>query len=91
MLKATPAEVTEALNFALKQRELGHDSHHVIKVLLDYHERLRYLLPVFTAVEHYLRSGQAENEHTILVKALEQARNMEAHRAHTDSGMLGLS
>lgn len=91
MLKATPAEITEALDFALKQRELGHDAHHVIKVLLDYHERLRYLLPVFTAAEHYLHSGLAEREHTLLLKALEQARSMEAHREHTDISLLGLS
>lgn len=91
MQKATPEEIKEALQFAQQARVQGQDPHHLIKVLLDFSERLSHLVPVFHAAERYLHSGQAENEHIKLIKALEHARREEAHRAHQDVTDLGLN
>lgn len=91
MQKVTPEEIKDALQFAQQIRAQGHDPHHVIKVLLDFSERLALLVPVFHAAERYLHSGQAESEHIKLLKALEHARREEAARTHQDITDLGLN
>jgi len=90
MLKASADEVKEAIDFALMLRERGKDQHHVVKVLLDYHEQLGHLLKVFHATERFLHAGLAEHEHSVLLKTLEQVHRSEAHRAHADHTELGL-
>ncbi len=90
MLKASPNEIKEAIDFARQLREQGKDQHHLVKVLLDYHERLGYLLKVFHASQRYLHSGLEEHEHTVLLQILEETHRSEAQREHRDHTDLGL-
>ena len=90
MLRASPDEVKEAIEYAQTLREQGKDQHHLVKVLLDYHERLGPLLKVFHASQRYLHSGLAEHEHTLLLKTLEETHRSEAQREHQDHTDLSL-
>lgn len=90
MAKPTEQELAEALALAKRMREQGKDPHFLAKSLLSHHYRLGYLEDVLRAVERYLHSGMAEEEHRRLLKTLEQARRAEARTANQSSNELGL-
>ena len=90
MSKATAEEIKQAIDFAHKLRAQGQDQHHLVKVLLDYHEQLRYLQPVVTATERYLHSGLSEQEHAVLLRAMEAMRQAQAKHTSPSLPPLGL-
>jgi hypothetical protein len=91
MSKPTEQELKEALELARQMRESGQDSHFIAKCLLNQHYRIGYLEEVLLAVERYLRSGMAEDEHRRLLKSLEKARQAELNTAKQKTDDWGLS
>lgn len=90
MAKPTEQELISALDVAKRMREQGNDPHFLAKSLLSHHYRLGYLEAVMRAVERYLHSGMAEEEHRHLLKTLEKARQAEIRTAKQSSDELGL-
>lgn len=90
MSKPEQQELEQALAEAARMREQGADPCHVAKCLLNHHYRLGYLEAVLQAVERYLHSGMAEDEHRRLLKSVEMARQAEAYTGHSRRDELGL-
>jgi hypothetical protein len=90
MSKPTEQELASALELAKRMREQGKDPSFLAKSLLSHHYRLGYLEEVLRAVERYLRSGMAEEEHRRLLKVVERARQAEERTAKQSSDELGL-
>ena len=90
MGKPTRQEFEEALEEAKRMREQGADPHHVAKALLNMNYQRGFLAEVLHAAENYLQSGMAEREHTLLVKAIEKAREVDDQGAHRERPALGL-
>lgn len=90
MGKPTSQELEEALQEAKRMREQGDDPHHVAKALLNMNYQRGFLDEVLHAAENYLQSGMAEREHTLLVKAIEKAREVDDQGAHRERPALGL-
>ena len=64
---------SDLINHLLMQIPRGDGSLHVAD---DPQEENRRLRDVFNAAEHYMRSGHAEREHAVLIKALEEVRRL---------------
>ncbi len=79
MGRPTKQELTEALAEAGRMREQNEDPHFVAKSLLNHDYRLRLYDQLYQCVEHYLRSGQSEQEHGKLMKILDKIRSEERH------------
>lgn len=79
MGRPTDEELADALQEAGRMREQGEDPHFVAKSLLNHNYRLNYLLQLYHQLEHYFHAGQAESEHTRLIKMLEKVRQEERH------------
>lgn len=79
MGRPTDEELAEALQEAGRMREQGEDPHFVAKSLLNHNYRLTYLLQLYHQLEHYFHAGQADSEHTRLIKLLEKVRREERH------------
>tara|TARA_R110000782_G_scaffold67473_18_gene136283 strand:+ start:1049 stop:1735 length:687 start_codon:yes stop_codon:yes gene_type:complete len=65
-------DVDSALHEAEAAASRGDDLSDLEKSLLKLNERNRKLEAVFEAAEHYVRSGHADHEHSVLVKRLEE-------------------
>jgi hypothetical protein len=91
MSKPTEQELHTALEVAKRMREHGEDPQFMAKCLLNQHYRIGYLEEVLLAVERYLRSGMAEDEHRRLLKSVEKARQAEAHTGKQNTNDWGLS
>lgn len=90
MSKPTKEELEQAVATAIKMRESGQDPHFVAKSLLNCHYQYTYLEEVLHAAERYLHSGMAEREHTLLVKAIAKARQVDERSAKQEHQDLGL-
>ena len=90
MGKPTEEELAAALKEAQRMREQGEDPHHVAKALLNLNYQISFLGGVLQAAENYLNSGMAEREHTVLVRAIEKAREVHDFGGHRDRPALGL-
>lgn len=90
MGKPTEDELEQAIREAAHMREQGDDPHHIAKVLLNMNYRFKRLEHVLAAVEHYLHSGHAEQEHRRLIRAVEAAREAEHRSAGEDWETYGL-
>lgn len=78
----TKEELDTALKEVIRMRESGEDPHFVAKTLLHHHWVIEQLEKVVKAADLYLHSGLGSREHTLLVKAIENAKNV--NRASTD-------
>ncbi len=76
----TERELEQALSEAARLREQGEDSHPIAKTLLNHHYPIGLLKKVLYAVELYLHSGHGGHEQSILLPAIETAK-----QARTDS------
>jgi len=85
MGKPTMNELQQALCEAARMREHDEDPHFMAKSLLNLHYRIGFLEKVMHAAELYLR-GEGGHEHTVLLRAIEQAKSEEAHTAGRDAG-----
>lgn len=85
---------TEELQIALKEaahlREHDQDAHFMGKALLNHNHRIKQLEKVMHAAELYLRSGNAGHEHTLLVRAIETAKNASSNTTDHDELEHGL-
>lgn len=73
-------ELEQALSEAVRLREQGEDPHHLAKTLLNHNYRIEQLEKVLHAAEVYLHSGHGGHEHSVLLRAIETAK-----QASTDS------
>ena len=90
MGKPTEEEFAAALKEAQRMREQGEDPHHVAKALLNLNYQSSFLGGVLQAAENYLNSGMAEREHTLLLRAIEKAREVDDLGGHRERPALGL-
>ncbi len=81
MGKPTPEQIEQILMSAEKMRD-DEDGSGPGHYLLYLHERNKHLEDVYTHVYHYLHSGQAAREHSMLLKAIEKAER--AAHPHED-------
>ncbi len=79
MGRPTNEELAMALKEAARMREQGEDEYHLAKALLNHDYRLKMYEQLYQTVEHYIRSGQADTEHSKLMKILDKIRSEERH------------
>lgn len=89
MSRPTEEELAIALAKAAEIRESGNDDSHLAKSLLNLAYRVDALEDVLSKAKHYLHSGQASREHTLLLKAIEKADKADAYLGEEPSGPLG--
>lgn len=77
----TPEQIETAVHAAERLRE-GKDEYSIGHYLLFLHERNKHLENVYEHVYHYLHSGQAAREHSLLLRAIEAAER--AAHPHED-------
>jgi hypothetical protein len=90
MLKPTDEELQVALAEAGRMREQDADPHHLARSLRYLEHRVRLLEAVHQAATDYLRFGQEEHHHAILVNAIEAARDAERQDDGPATDALGL-
>ncbi len=90
MGKPTQQQLEQALDAAILMREEGRDPYHVAKALLNSQYRLEHLEQVFKLTEHYLKSGQDEQNHARLIKAIEHYHQLEDRASPDDHLKFGL-
>ncbi len=76
-MKPTLEELHQALTEAQRLRAAGEDTQHLAKTVLYQQERLRHLEEVCQRAERLVKFGLDENEHALLLKALDAARLAE--------------
>jgi hypothetical protein len=80
--KPSPEQIELALAAAKKLRETE-DPDSVGHYLLHLHDRSQHLEDIYAHVNHYLHSGQAAREHSMLLRAIEKAE--KAAHPHEDA------
>jgi len=82
-------ELAAALAEAVRLRESGNDEHHLAKTVLNLNYRNHQLEKVMACAKHFLHSGLASEEHTALVKSIEEAEqaNRQAGYERQDFGL----
>ena len=90
MTRPSEEELESALALAAQLCDENNDPDLIAKSLLSEHYRAEYLQEVFSAADRYINHGMAESERTHLLRAIERAREMEAHSTrqnHEDFGL----
>lgn len=90
MPKPTPEQLAMALAEAKRLREQREDRHYLARALLHCQYEARFLWQVVQAAENYLHSGLAEQEHTGLLQALQQLREVDARTEGREDPTFGL-
>ena len=86
MSKPSHEELEQALEAAKMMREEGQDPDYIAKSLLNCHYQSTYLQHVLHAAEHYINSGLGEFEHTRLIQAINNARDVDERSAKQRGG-----
>ena len=86
----TKEELDTAIKEVIRMRESGDDPLFVAKTLLHHHWLLEQMEKVVKAADLYLHSGHGSREHTMLVKAIENAKNASRDSTDHDRGEYGL-
>ena len=89
-MKPTEAEVKEAVTEALRMRAAAEDPHTLAKTVLYLQRRVESLEKVCRTADLYLHFGLPEKEHADLVRALEEAKRVEAEQIGVEVEDLGL-
>lgn len=89
MSRPTEEELAIALEKAAQMRESGDDDSFLAKSLLNLNYRNEILEEVLSKAKHYMHSGQASREHTLLLKAIEKADKADAYLGEEPPGPLG--
>ncbi len=87
MGKPSEQELAEALTEAARMREQGEDPHFLAKSLLNLNYRLRYLQRVLQAADTFLHYGQEAKLHTELLRAIDEAKQVEAEAPEPEGGV----
>ena len=90
MGKPTDVQLKQALSTAIDMRERQQDPHFIAKTLLNSQYRLEQMAQVLKMTEHYLKSGQDEQLHARLVKAIDHYHQLEDRTAAVDHLKFGL-
>ena len=90
MLKPSEAQLASASAEADALREAERDEAHLGHCYRYLEVRNEALEQVLEAVEHYLNSGQAPHEHSMLLKAVDTARSQAREPDAPDDGDFGL-
>lgn len=88
MSRPTEEELSIALQQAKRLRESGADEFHLAKTVLNLDYRIRALEQVLDKTKRYLHSGQGSHEHTLLLKAIENAEKAEAFLGEEPPGFV---
>lgn len=86
MSRPSASELAAALQEAERMREQQEDPHFIAKALLNSHHRIRCLERVRDAVRHYLHSGLAPHEHSVLERTLAEAERADRAIGETPQG-----
>lgn len=86
----TEQELKQALGEAARLREQGEDPHYLAKTLLNHHYRIEKLEKVLHAAEVYLHSGHGGHEHSLLLRAIETAKQASTDADQHDALDYGL-
>lgn len=89
-MKPTAQELERALASATQMHVSGQDPEFMAKTLLYLIQRVKKLEYVFDAANEYMRFGQDEREHAILLKALESAREFDEKEEQMEKQDFGL-
>jgi len=89
-MKPSANELAKALAMAEVMRESDDDPECLSKAFLYLYQRVEKLERVFNAANQYMRFGQEEHEHTVLLQALEAARDLESFEKMEDKEDFGL-
>lgn len=89
-MKPTLEELHQAMTEAERLRAAGEDKHHLAKTLLYQQERLNYLEDVCLRADRLVKFGLDEQEHALLIKALDAARHAEEEATGGTEGAFGL-
>lgn len=90
MSKPSKAELDIAIQTAIEMKEHDNDPEFLAKSLLNHHYRLGYLEEVLQLADRFINHGMAENEHMLLLKAIEKAKAAEERTAGTEHEDFGL-
>lgn len=90
MSKPTNLELKTALVAAATMKEHDKDPFYIAKSLLNHNYRLKYYEELLVAADRYMNHGQAEHEHTKLLKCIEKAKEAESKTANEDIKDFGL-
>lgn len=86
----TKEELDTAIKEVIRMRESGEDPHFIAKTLLHHNWLIEQLEKVLKAADLYLHSGHGSREHTMLVKAIDNAKNAHRDTTDRDPGEYGL-
>lgn len=86
----TQEELDTAIKEVIRMRESGEDPHFIAKTLLHHNWVIEQLEKVVKAADLYLHSGHGSREHTLLVKAIENAKTVNRVSTDRNPGEYGL-
>jgi len=89
-MKPNESQIRQALEHAKQIYGHGEDKYYIAQTLLYFNHRLEKLEKVHEAASQYLKFGQDEHEHSVLLLAVEAVREQEAHEKLDDQHDFGL-
>ena len=89
-MKPSETELKQAVTESVRMRAAADDPHALAKTVLYLQRRVESLEKVCRTADLYLHFGLPEKEHAELVRALEEAKRIEAEEIRTEPGNLGL-
>ncbi len=89
-MKPNEAELKQAVAESLRMRAVADDPHALAKTVLYLQRRVESLEKVCRTADLYLHFGMPEKEHAELVRALEEAKRIEAEQNRAEPENLGL-
>lgn len=89
-MKPNEAELKQAVAESLRMRAVADDPHALAKTVLYLQRRIESLEKVCRTADLYLHFGMPEKEHAELVRALEEAKRIEAEQNRAEPENLGL-
>jgi len=89
-MKPSQDELNQAIQAAEKMRASDDDPQCLSKSLIYLYNRVEVLEKVFAAANQYMRFGQEEHEHAVLLQAIEAARRSEDQASQHKDHELGL-
>lgn len=89
-MKPSEAELKQAVTESVRMRAAADDPHALAKTVLYLQRRVESLEKVCRTADLYLHFGLPEKEHAELVKALEEAKRIEAEASGAGAEDLGL-
>ena len=90
MAKPSEEELRESIKMAGQMIEKKLDPFGIAKTLLNHNYRIGYLEEVFKAADRYLNMGMSDRERTVLLRAIEKAKESEARTAKENVNSFGL-